>query len=39
MAVGEWQRMQDPECYSDGIFRLVLNWGKLSIWWGIMLKN
>jgi hypothetical protein len=28
MAVGEWLRMQEPDFYRDGIFKLVPRWDK-----------
>jgi hypothetical protein len=28
MAVGEWLRVQEPDCYRDGIFKLVPKWDK-----------
>jgi hypothetical protein len=28
MAVGEWLRMQEPDFYRDGIFKLVPKWDK-----------
>jgi hypothetical protein len=30
MAVGEWFRMQEPDFYRDGIFKLVPRWDKCT---------
>jgi hypothetical protein len=39
MAVGDWLRMQEPDFYSDGIFKLVPRWDNASMCSGIMMKN
>jgi hypothetical protein len=34
MSIGEWLRMQEPDFYWDGIFKLVPGWDKcVSVLW------
>jgi hypothetical protein len=39
MAVHKWLQMQEPNFYSDGIFKLMPRWAECINVLGIMLKN